>query len=131
MLELKSVEKYNEYIALKSGVEKKDIQSDTTVNLIDFWASWCEPCKRFALLYDTLFKNYMERVDELGKKHKVVNFAKLEIDDDALKDIAKELSVRSIPTVIAFRSGKEIDRFVGTAELKGKLPKYLTDYYEI
>ena len=71
------------------------------VVLVDFWAAWCGPCK----LMGPVLNNLAEEVD--GK----VTIAKLNVDE--AKATASKFSVRSIPTLILFKNGKEIHRFVG------------------
>jgi thioredoxin 1 len=69
--------------------------------LVDFWASWCMPCK----LMVPVLNDLAEAVD--GK----VTIAKLDVDES--KVTASKFAVRSIPTMILFKNGKEIHRFVG------------------
>jgi len=71
------------------------------VVLVDFWAAWCGPCK----LMGSVLNDLAEEVD--GK----VTIAKLNVDE--AKATASKFSVRSIPTLILFKNGKEIHRFVG------------------
>lgn len=67
------------------------IQNNELV-LIDFWADWCAPCKRFAPIYT-----------KVSEGHEDVVFAKL--DTDANQEIAGALSIQSIPTIMAFHKG--------------------------
>jgi thioredoxin 1 len=69
--------------------------------LVDFWASWCMPCK----LMVPVLNDLAEEVD--GK----VTIAKLNVDE--AKATASKFAVRSIPTLILFKNGKELHRFVG------------------
>lgn len=69
--------------------------------LVDFWAEWCGPCKMMAPTLNQL-------AEELGEKQVV---AKLNVDD--YQSIAQKYQIRSIPTMIIFDNGKEIDRVVG------------------
>ena len=69
--------------------------------LVDFWASWCMPCKLMVPVLNEL----AEETD--GK----VTIAKLNVDES--KATASKFAVRSIPTLILFKNGKEIHRFVG------------------
>ena len=62
------------------------------IALVDFWASWCGPCLRFAPVY--------ERVSE---KHPDVIFAK--VDTEAEPALAQQFQISSIPTVMAIRDG--------------------------
>ncbi|MDR3624105.1 MAG: thioredoxin [Chlamydiales bacterium] len=69
--------------------------------LVDFYASWCGPCKQLAPVLDKLS-------DEMQGK---VVFAK--VDSDALRAVSKKLGVTALPTVILYRDGKEVRRFTG------------------
>lgn len=76
-------------------------QVKTGVTLVDFWASWCMPCKMMAPILN-------EVAEELGTTARV---AKLDVD--ANNASAAKYGVRSIPTLILFKNGKEVNRFVG------------------
>lgn len=76
-------------------------QVKTGVTLVDFWASWCMPCKMMAPILN-------EVAEELGTTARV---AKLDVD--ANNASAAKYGVRSIPTLVLFKNGKEINRFVG------------------
>ena len=71
------------------------------VTLVDFWASWCGPCKMLAPTIDQLAETYE------GK----ARIAK--IDVDAEPNLARRFGVMSIPTVIILKDGVEVDRKVG------------------
>lgn len=80
--------------------------------MVDFWASWCVPCKAMAPVLNEL-------AEELDEKVKI---CKLNVDEN--QQLAVKYAVRSIPTLILFRNGKEIDRFVGVKSksfLTGKI----------
>ena len=76
-------------------------QVKSGLTLVDFWASWCMPCKMMAPILN-------EVADEIGDKAKV---AKLDVETH--KASSAKYGVRNIPTMILFRDGKEINRFVG------------------
>ncbi len=68
--------------------------------IIDFWAPWCGPCRMMTPVFE-----------ETAKGHKNIVFAKVNIDEHP--EIAGELGVRGIPTLIFFKEGKEVNRSVG------------------
>ena len=69
--------------------------------MVDFWADWCGPCRMLAPVIDKLAEQY---------EGKVVS-GKVNVDDE--QELAIRYGVMSIPTVIFFKDGKEIDRRVG------------------
>jgi putative thioredoxin len=69
--------------------------------LVDFWAEWCQPCKTLSPLLESLTADY-DGVFELAK-----------VDVDANQDLSGQFGIQSIPTVVAIRDGKEVNRFTG------------------
>lgn len=91
--------------------KKEVLESDLPV-LVDFWATWCGPCKTIAPLIDELAKEYSGKM-KVGK-----------VDVDTNSRIPTEYGVMSIPTVMFFKNGKVRDQFVGgisKLELKRKI----------
>lgn len=76
-------------------------QTKNGVILIDFWASWCMPCKMMAPILNEL-------ADETKGQAQI---AKVNVDD--FPDLSAKFGVRSIPTLVLLKNGKEINRFVG------------------
>ncbi|HHZ11470.1 MAG TPA: thioredoxin [Acholeplasmataceae bacterium] len=68
--------------------------------LVDFYADWCGPCKMVSPI-----------VDELSEENAEIGFKKVNVDDDP--DLAMRYNVRSIPTLILFKDGVEVDRVIG------------------
>ncbi len=71
------------------------------VLLVDFWAEWCAPCHVIAPSIDELARNYGDQAV----------IAKLNVDN--YPNVAGQLGIMGIPTVIIFKDGKEFKRFVG------------------
>ena len=69
--------------------------------VVDFWATWCGPCRMLAPVVEKLG-------EEFGEKVLVAK-----VDVDAEPELARRFGVMSIPTVVLFENGKEVDRRIG------------------
>ena len=81
------------------------LKSDKPV-LLDFYADWCGPCNMMA-----------PEMEAFAEETETVKVCKLDVDEAT--DLAMTFGVMSIPTVILFKNGEEVDRFVGAREKDG------------
>lgn len=82
-----------------ANFEQEVLNSDKTV-LIDFWASWCGPCKMLSPV-----------VDEIAEEVSDAKICKINVDDEP--DLASRFQVMSIPTLVVIQNGAEVRRSVG------------------
>ena len=99
------------------------IKGAKTPVLVDFFATWCGPCKMLAPVLESV-------QDEIGEKAKIY---KLDVDEGM--EVAKRFGIMSVPTMIIFKNGEEVERLVGlrskseiisTIEAEIWLPKVIT-----
>lgn len=84
--------------------------------LVDFWATWCAPCRAIAPALEELATQYK------GK----VKIAKVDVDE--AQEVAQKFGIRSIPTLLMFKGGKVVEQIVGAvpkSKLEESLRKHL------
>ncbi len=87
----------------ESNFEEEVIKSEKTV-LIDFWASWCGPCRMMSPVIDKIAEDMKDQV----------KVCKINIDEE--QSLAVKYNVMSIPTFIVFKNGKEEARSIGVQD---------------
>lgn len=75
------------------------LDSSTPV-LVDFWATWCGPCRMLAPI-----------LEELSGQHPELKIVKVDVDEN--RDLALQYGIESIPTLLVFKGGQMADRSVG------------------
>ncbi|MEE8294553.1 MAG: thioredoxin [Sphingomonadales bacterium] len=89
--------------------------------LVDFWAEWCQPCKTLTPLLEKVVREARGAV-------KLVK-----VDADKNQELAQQLRVQSLPTVMAFKDGQPVDGFTGAlpeSELKNFIAKFANDGHD-
>ena len=89
----------SEHVKVFTGEDLKP-EKLTGLTLVDFWATWCGPCRMVAPI-----------VEELAAETPDVTFAKIDVDENP--DVAIGLKIASIPTLMLFKDGKLVDRLIG------------------
>ena len=96
-------------IEVTDGTFGSEIESGTGLSLVDFWATWCGPCRMVAPI-----------VEQLAQEHQgSLKVAK--VDVDANQGVATRYNIRSIPSILFFKDGKHVDTVVGA------VPKSILD----
>lgn len=100
-----------EVIVTKENFEKEVLGAEKVI-LVDFWATWCMPCKKQGTILEEMAADGFL----IGK-----------IDVDKQPELASQFGIMSIPTLIIFKDGKEVQRLVGLRS-KEELEQILRQY---
>ncbi len=103
-------------VAVQDSTFKNEVIDSATPVLVDFWATWCAPCRAIA-----------PSLEELATQYKgQVKIAKVDVDEN--QQIAQQFGIRSIPTLLVFKGGKVVEQLVGAvpkAKHEESLKKHL------
>lgn len=80
---------------------ENDVLKSSEIVMVDFWAVWCMPCKAIAPILEQIGEEYQGRV----------TIAKMDVDNNP--ETATKFGIRSIPTLIMFKNGEEVDKIIG------------------
>ena len=100
----------------EDNFETEVLNSDVPV-LVDFWATWCAPCRKLSPMLDEIAKDFDNKI----------KFAKINTDE-SLK-LAKDYSISGLPTILIFKDGKALERMVGMVQKStviSNVEKYLS-----
>ena len=89
---------------------------DDKLLVVDFFATWCGPCKKLSPTLDEVSEEFGDRV----------NIVKVDVDES--EDLAMTYGIRSVPTVLFFKKGQHVDKFVGAlpkSEIVSKIENQL------
>ena len=103
-------------IAVNDASFEDEVEKSDGLTIVDFWATWCGPCRMIAPILDQLAVEYE------GK----VKVAK--VDVDANIKTGSRFNVRSIPMLLFFKGGKVVDQIIGAvpkAHIESKLQKHV------
>jgi thioredoxin 1 len=102
-----------------NDINKEEFNKLANENLpliVDFWASWCGPCKMLIPIFDELAEEYKDKL----------NFAKVNVENE--EELTSENGIMGVPCLIVFNEGKEVDRITGfmqKEQLKEKIDEIL------
>ena len=92
-------------VSAKNVVEANDKTFATEIEngyaIVDFWAVWCGPCRAFAPVFEELSDEYKD----------LVKFVKINVD--YAPQTAQSYQIKSIPTLILFKDGKQVEKWIG------------------
>ena len=88
-------------VITKENFTKEVLESEKTV-LLDFWASWCGPCRMVSPI-----------IDEIAEEHPEIKVGKVNVDEE--DELAQKFGIISIPSIFVVKDGKIVNQTVGAA----------------
>jgi thioredoxin 1 len=102
-------------VAVSDTDFEQEIEKHAGLAVVDFWATWCGPCRMIGPVLDQLAAKYVGRA----------KVAKVDVDSN--QQTAMRFNIRSIPAILFFKDGKLVDQVIGAvprAQLEQKFEKY-------
>jgi thioredoxin 1 len=102
-------------VAVTDADFEQQVEQNDKLTVVDFWATWCGPCRMIAPILDQLAADYKDQV-------KVTK-----LDVDANIKTSSRFNVRSIPTLLFFKDGRVVDQVIGAVPrpvIEGKLHQH-------
>ena len=90
------------------------------ISVIDFWAEWCGPCRTIAPI-----------IDELEKKYQSEGIKVLKANVDECSGLSTKFQIKSIPTIVVMKDGKEIARQTGSGPVAQKIEEMVSKAKEV
>jgi len=106
-------------IAVNDANFEDEVEKHDGLAIVDFWATWCGPCRMIAPILEQLSSEYD------GKAKPKVKVTKLDVDANI--KTGSRFNVRSIPTLLFFKGGKVVDQIIGAvpkAHIENKLQQH-------
>lgn len=103
-------------LAVTDATFEEEVLKDDKLVVVDFWATWCGPCKMIAPLLEDIATEYSD----------TVKITKVDVDSN--NTVAAKFGIMSIPSLIFFKNGEEIDRVIGAipkSQLESRVNKAL------
>ena len=94
-----------------------EVESNAGLSMVDFWATWCGPCRMVAPIVEELAEEYQAKGLKVGK-----------MDVDSNPSVPSKYGIRSIPTILFFKGGELVDQVIGFVprqHLEDKILKHL------
>ena len=95
----------------------QEVEENDGFSMVDFWATWCGPCRMVAPVVEELADEYHEKGLKVGK-----------LDVDSSPSISAKYGIRSIPSILFFKDGEVVDKVIGAVprqHLEEKIQKHL------
>ncbi|RDY27877.1 thioredoxin [Romboutsia weinsteinii] len=101
---------------IRTSEFRNRVENREGIVLVDFYATWCGPCKMLSPVFESIGNEMMGRAD----------FFKVDIDQSM--EISEKYQISTVPTLIIFKNGREIDRlfgFIPKEHLRQKIESYM------